>query len=253
MQSMAPLPEPERAKYLFARKNNEPATLRSEVEEVVRRLLQLNFAQLEWFKKQIKEHVPVTPEGLSAAPGVEENLYRFAEQASWLQLAGLNHHPCVSSPTGDPVPVKLGAAAASFVQAAFEREMNTLEPVLGSAFEASAAGAAVVPVPIEEARESFLGKASQFLSSWLNHNVPNKPGFPYPFQVETFTIGLRVHYSDAYFYDPFQILSAPSSPVMGYLLPGIYIFGASRLGQAPVFDHTAEYEVPETRFASLPL
>jgi len=48
---------------------------------------------------------------------------------------------------------------------------------------------------------------------------------PYlPFTVETLTTGLRIHYSNSFAINFNQVFGAPTSPLKGWMLPGIYRF-----------------------------
>jgi hypothetical protein len=70
------------------------------------------------------------------------------------------------------------------------------------------------------------------------------------FQVFTQTQGLRVHFHPAYWHDANRVFGQPSSPVVGYLQPGRYVFGATGPHLALRFD-PAEYDVPGTGRADL--
>ena len=72
-----------------------------------------------------------------------------------------------------------------------------------------------------------------------------------PFTVTTLSGGLRVHYSPAYFFSPELVFGEPSTPVVGRLHPGLYMFGASKHGKPPEFATDAHYMVPPKKTAHL--
>lgn len=65
-----------------------------------------------------------------------------------------------------------------------------------------------------------------------------------PFQVITKYDGLRVHYSPAYFFNPSLVFGSPTSPVLGLIQPGRYLFGVAGRGLAEPWFSTAEVDIP---------
>jgi hypothetical protein len=79
----------------------------------------------------------------------------------------------------------------------------------------------------EEARESFASRLAAFLTLRYRAKVQVmsfSPGLQ--FKVVTTNPGLRVHYSPAYFFNPWNVFGGPTTPVYGWIQPGRYIFGA---------------------------
>jgi hypothetical protein len=73
-------------------------------------------------------------------------------------------------------------------------------------------------------------------------DISELPGLPV--RVTTRSDGLRAYYSPAYFFDGTQVLNGPTTPTVGWIQPGRYIFGAGSPGKTPRFDFAAEYHVP---------
>lgn len=80
-------------------------------------------------------------------------------------------------------------------------------------------------------------------------DISDRPGLI--FSVTTHTQGLRVHYSPAYFFNSRTVLGSPTSPAVGWIQPGRYVFGAAAPGKPPVFDLKAHYDVPPATSATL--
>ncbi len=65
---------------------------------------------------------------------------------------------------------------------------------------------------------------------WLADNPLQSPAAPQsigpylPFTVETLTSGLRIHYSNTFAINFNHVFGAPTSPLKGWILPGIYKF-----------------------------
>jgi hypothetical protein len=78
-----------------------------------------------------------------------------------------------------------------------------------------------------------------------------RPGLK--FSVETDSNGLRAYYSPAYWMQDQRVLSFPTSPAKGWILPGRYYFGAGEPGALPIFDTSAYYDVPPDKTAHVPL
>lgn len=253
MSTMAPMPEPEQIR---PRQESQEIYQQLPVEEqwAFEKEVPSGLDEKTLIWNYINDQLGIQDQGLAIAPRIEEDVLQFAEQSSLLQTAGFGVHPCVMDGQGVPFPLKLGPSLTSLLRYTAGNDASSLPQMLATAFAVNSVGAEFKHVPIEDARAGFVGKILRFISGFLDQSPPpNGPGYPYAFTVETVSHGLRVHYSEAYFFNPYQIFSAPTTPVSGYLHPGIYIFGASRAGQAPVFDTTAEYEVPVVQFASLGL
>ncbi|HTG36537.1 MAG TPA: hypothetical protein VLB76_26770 [Thermoanaerobaculia bacterium] len=79
---------------------------------------------------------------------------------------------------------------------------------------------------------------------------PDSPGIRV--RVDTITPGLRIHYSDAYFFNPERAFNSVTTPSFDWMPPGLYLFGVARRGEAPVFDLGTTYRIrPESRRVKL--
>jgi hypothetical protein len=86
----------------------------------------------------------------------------------------------------------------------------------------------------------------------LGSEFPHSPGLR--IRVETKSSGLRVHYSEACFFNPRKVLSGElTTPVIGWLPPSWYLFGLSASGQPPKFDLDREYEIPPCDLVEFPI
>jgi hypothetical protein len=80
-------------------------------------------------------------------------------------------------------------------------------------------------------------------------NISQSPGLK--LKVVTQTHGKRVHKSPAYFFNPNLYFAAPTTPVVGWIQPGRYIFGVQGpRDPQPLFD-SAEFDIPPTTSARL--
>jgi|FLYL01.1.fsa_nt_gi hypothetical protein len=69
-------------------------------------------------------------------------------------------------------------------------------------------------------------------------------------KVVTHRHGLRVHYSPAYFFNPWNVFGSPTSPVYGWIHPGRYMFGAMGPRFPLTFD-PANFDIPPCTEARL--
>lgn len=101
----------------------------------------------------------------------------------------------------------------------------------------------------------FLGARLQsFLNTRFSareSDISKRPGIEV--RVDTRSRGLRVHVSPAYFFNSTTVFGTPTTPVIGWLQPGRYVFGASKPGKPADFDRYGEYNVPGTPRVALSL
>jgi hypothetical protein len=172
--------------------------------------------------------------------------------------------PCIESRGSVPMPVELGLRTPFARGSLLGRSINLFAFVeaisdptaLSEAFGVRRQrGVRVTQLSLKQARDAFGTRLARFLFSRFSESIPrNAPPSPgLQFTVSTNSKGLRVHYSLALLFDPTNVLSAPSTPVHGWLHPGRYVFGASRPPLQPTFDLTAEYDVPPHASAHLAL
>jgi hypothetical protein len=106
---------------------------------------------------------------------------------------------------------------------------------------------------VSDALGFLRNRLQSFLEARISGPQEERTGSGFPFTVYTETAGLRIHYSDAYYFDPTNILNAPTSPVSGSIMAGRYVFGGAGPREHPVFDFDAEYLVPRDSEARLSL
>jgi hypothetical protein len=103
-----------------------------------------------------------------------------------------------------------------------------------------------------QALEMFRVRLQAFLTTRFSarqSDISDLPGLQ--IEVSTLSPGLRVHYSPAYFFDPTNVLNAPTTPVRGWIQPGRYIFGAAQSGRKAAFEYDAEYDIPPIDYLHL--
>jgi hypothetical protein len=195
---------------------------------------------------------------------VEVDVERFAAQLRFAKSDGLGI-PCLEMKNGDPVPIDIWSLVWGWFPFSLEvlraREF-TYRNFIDDYFRLAMTGQ---PDPERRVgRVPFLlvepSKALSFLRTRLEtflavrfsarkSNISKSPGLQ--FRVDTKSSGLRVHFSRACFFNPTSVLGSPTTPVIGWLPPGRYVFGACVPGQPPVFDLNAEYDIPPNTKASL--
>jgi hypothetical protein len=103
-----------------------------------------------------------------------------------------------------------------------------------------------------EAVQLFRGGLQSFLTARFKarqSNISQKPGLL--FTVSTVTLGLRVHYSPAFFFNPNNVFGSPTTPVSAWIQPGKYVFGAVGPHTPLKFDMQAHYTIPPQTDAQL--
>jgi len=185
------------------------------------------------------------PEGIFMTD-IENECSVFQEQ---LQHSSKNEHACLLLPDVDvPVPVKY-----SILQNDFIEQKN-----LGMVNSRAIFPHADVKVAFLDARSAVSGfchHLQRFLTARLKYfggNTANPPSARpmLMFRVDCMHKHGRVHYSPAYFFDPNLVFGAPSTPVLGSIDPGLYLFGVKYLGQPVEFD-AAKFAIPPLNYATL--
>jgi len=190
---------------------------------------------------------------------LERNLCDFVEQTSVLRDHGYEEQVCLEMPNGVPLPIKLGLHPGSVMNPVSNRLEQGLFTQIYEQTLKSLLGSFTSKIDLqytahEKAVSGFLTRLRGFIETRLPPSLPPPPRSKkgYEFRVETASSGLRVHVSDAYYFDPHQLFAWPTTPVKGFLDPGIYIFGAAaRFGEQVVFDETVEYRIPDHTGARL--
>lgn len=167
--------------------------------------------------------------------------------------------PCIVSAEARPIPVTLDKLTGLFWilrQSQLEREFGNLYSNLqGSWMEAMSqlygrSGFRIELLRPADAIDVFRSGLVEFLTtrcSARRSDISESPGLF--FRVYTRNLGLRVYYAPSYFID-WRVLGSPTSPVGGWIQPGLYRFAA----EGKVFSFTIDggnYEVPPRTEAHL--
>jgi hypothetical protein len=162
--------------------------------------------------------------------------------------------PAMAVADGPPVPVSLSAINWPPGQGSFARPLTTPRVALSREYrnririlllEAGPVFRGLPRLSPLEARANFLTRAGEFLATRLSALSSGMPGPPLPprsvprylggppttvagchFSVNTKTSGLTAHWSGAYYIAP-NYLGAPTTPAVGVLRAGTYVFGVS--------------------------
>lgn len=177
---------------------------------------------------------------------IENECSIFQEQ---LQHSSQIEHSCLVFPDVDiPVPMKYSGLRNVFFEQKSLRMENTrtLFP---------RADVKVAFLDTHSAVGGFCHHLQRFLTARLKYfggNTANPPSSRpmLMFRVDCLHNHGRVHYSPAYFFDPNLVFGAPSTPVLGSIDPGLYLFGVKYLGQPVEFD-TAKFAIPPLNYATL--
>jgi hypothetical protein len=180
---------------------------------------------------------------------VQASLAGYRSQDKMLEAVGRGV-PCVDVEGDDPLPLWLldpsGSAESLFLA------LDSPATFIGETSEA------IREHTRANAKDFLRRRLASFLSFRLlarsRAGAPPTAGVdPDPgrspstnFRVETpGRVGWRVHYSPAYFLDPYhQFGSNLSTPVDGFLRPGRYVFGAKPVDGQLRWDSSAMYDVP---------
>jgi hypothetical protein len=91
-------------------------------------------------------------------------------------------------------------------------------------------------------RFQWLAGNPGFQNALQSPGAPDSPQSvsPYlPFTVETLTSGLRIHYSNTFIINFNHVFGAPTTPLHGWILPGIYRFAGMDKAGGFLFDRAA--------------
>jgi hypothetical protein len=167
--------------------------------------------------------------------------------------------PCMVSPESRPVPVTLEKLTGLFWilrETQLEHEFGNLYFNLQRSWmEAMSqvygrSGFRIELLRPADAIDVFHNGLVQFLTSRFSarrSDISESPGLF--FRVYTRNLGLRVYYAPSYFID-WRVLGSPTSPVGGWIQPGLYQFAA----EGSEFRFTVDagnYEVPPRTEAHL--
>jgi hypothetical protein len=98
--------------------------------------------------------------------------------------------------------------------------------------------------PSKDAISFFRSRLEDFLTARFSarqSNISKSPG--YKIEVHTLQPGERVHYSPAYFQKISTVLGSPTTPVTGWIQPGLYTFSVMKTVGTVFFD-PGQYSIP---------
>jgi hypothetical protein len=186
------------------------------------------------------------------AADVEAAVDRFDSQTKFCNEAKVGF-PCISLST--PMPVDWSNLFAFFGQDIWlksqARQNYAWFDQGGSSLSLLNNLGGIKHVSSADAVSYFRERLVAFLTvrfSARQSNISTNPGLK--FRVMTQGIGLRVHWSPAYFFNPHNVFGSPTSPVDAWIQPGKYIFGAVSPTFSLKFD-VAEFDVPPLTEATL--
>ncbi len=158
--------------------------------------------------------------------------------------------PCLTDGRSDPIPLDMTPVVGSVIGVYSVRHPEDVEWSLrrlsenGDHFEERTGLWYTEPHP-DEARSFFRNRLVRFLFGRIRSDTGRRAA-PAPglvFRVGTQRSGLRIHYTPAYFFTEKRTFGAPTSPVEGWIQPGLYRFGAVGPEFPLTFD-PAEFEIP---------
>jgi hypothetical protein len=203
---------------------------------------------------------------------VENNISQFNSLVEFCEWSGLPF-PCIY--IGNQVPIPVDFAPPIWLDKDFDRYfyreliyMQGFHPRIrkyfseGSEVEIKNVKAETAVGHFKQLLKGFLSSRIGAASSLGNNSadMTHKPTQPpgttpptngVPFRVITTTLGLRVHYSPAYFFNPNLVFGSRTSPVNGFIHPGRYIFGVAGGGIHGVKFSRAEFDIPGQTQADL--
>jgi hypothetical protein len=238
---LSPEPEPEQEKSLAALLVNY--VLRADQPFPIDQSL----------RRRIKERFSIqTPVGSLKLflNDAEQAAQAFRFQSIFVESSRMNF-PCLDI---DPVPIPLSLGLEQFADTS---DLDGAQKVFGEVtrtsrfreIQESWPSAKIGDYSIEEAHLFFRHRLKEFFAvrvaamglfegtTGAPPGPPGKPGLK--FTVNTNSNGLRVYYSPAYWMQARQVLNFPSTPVVGWIQPGRYYFGAGKPGSSPTFDTSA--------------
>ena len=248
---------------------------RRSAQEIVDRLFQVD----EWLAQPVPVRVEALPSGLSILD-LELHAAQFHAELALLELLGRDF-PTIPLDDEYRVPVSLAAAFPHlfgpsptvpllaphrYVRLYLDRYLRFFAPDLEQILDELYERMNLVPLKLRDAQRVFVERASESLS----HRVANALGAdedPHDaattisipptdgaaatlvaacrFTVSTNTSGLRVFWSGAYYITTGQYFGAPTTPAIGTLQSGTYVFGVDGGAYTSVqWDKTAICTLP---------
>ncbi|HEX7773001.1 MAG TPA: hypothetical protein VF435_11315, partial [Pyrinomonadaceae bacterium] len=187
---------------------------------------------------------------------VEENVNRFGVQLRFCIEQQLSF-PCLNPETGEPIPLDwtYGAEIPASKQHAILWCYCGAPPFADLNKQLFFSEQAKIEIKTDEptkVKEYFKNRLRQFLTSRFRFAKTNPSvSSGLSFKVVTSSVGLRVHYSPAYYFNPSLFFGSPTTHVSGTLQPGRYMFGVAGVGFASPKFSDAEFDVPPNTQADL--
>jgi hypothetical protein len=185
---------------------------------------------------------------------VEENVDRFGVQLRFCIEEQLKF-PCLHTETGDPIPLDWIYGAEIPARHMILQCYLGTPPFADLNKQLFFTKEAKVEIKTEEPTKVngyFKNRLTHFLTSRFRFAKANPAlSSGLSFTVVTSSLGLRVHYSPAYSFNPNLAFGSPTSPVSGTLQPGRYMFGVAGVGFTNPKFSDAEFDVPPETQADL--
>jgi hypothetical protein len=188
---------------------------------------------------------------------VEADVDQFIDQNIYCSENSLPV-PCLGDNRSEPLPIDLTGIVHPFIRSSATYRNPEIARVLLSQLPdqvsslADASGLTYGEYSPEEARDFFNTRLRQFLEPRItkasSETAVVHQGLK--FKVYTYTSGLRVHFTRAYWFSPNQVFGAPTTPVEGWIMPGRYKFGTIGPAYGLQFDD-GEYNIPPSEEAHL--
>lgn len=162
--------------------------------------------------------------------------------------------PCIRISESDEFPIPIDFALSDFLGRKFiPNGMLPMKYILSLLHDSPMANQVkIIPAQPKNVVRLFRGRLTDFLfSRFKSRSVDPAIQSGIPFKVYAQKNGYRVHYSPAYFYNMSNVFGAPTSPVIGYIYPGKYIFGVQGPRDIlPIID-PATFDIPPLSEAHL--
>lgn len=190
---------------------------------------------------------------------VEADVDQFVDQNIYCSENGLPV-PCFEGNMSEPLPIDLTGIVHPFIRSSAIYRNPEIARVLLSQLSdqvsslADASGLTYGEYSPEEARDFFNTRLRQFLEPRItrasSENATPVVHQGLKFKVHTYTSGLRVHFTPAYWFSPNQVFGSPTTPVEGWIMPGRYKFGTVGPANGLQFDD-GEYNIPPSEEAHI--
>lgn len=222
-----------------------PDDSRELARATARRIMQgFGVVQGEDARKDVELPYLSLPEEVPLAD-VEADVQAFASILKFYRAAGRHAVLCRKMPTGPSIPVHIFDAWPLW-RASLESKSGRYLPLdeLPEDVLKAINKLELTFEPVKEAIASFDSRLQDFLTARFSarqSNISKNPG--HQIEVHTLQSGERVHYSPAYFQKVSTVFGSPTTPVPGWIQPGLYTFSLMKTVGIMAFD-PGQYSIP---------